>query len=112
MAKIQTKEDQIMRTTSFLLPGHLPLDTGIRKQGYCGGRRRPTAQLRSEIESEHSFYGLSREAASPKFSRLELIAFLFFGVLVSGATVYSGTELIHVVNSGALEQTVRTLLSR
>ncbi len=55
---------------------------------------------------------LPREAASPKFGRLELIAFLFFGVLVSAATVYCGIELFHMVNSGALEQTVQTLLTR
>jgi hypothetical protein len=52
------------------------------------------------------------EAASSKFGRLELIAFLFFGVLVNAATVYCGIELFHMVNSGALEQTVQTLLTR
>ena len=101
-----------MRTTSFLLPGHLQFDTRIREQGYCAGRKRPTAQLRSEIEPERRLYKLSGEAVSPKVGRLDLIAYLFFGVLVSAATVYCGTELFHVVNSGGLEQTVQALLSR
>jgi len=106
------RKDQIMRTTSFLLPGHLQFDTRIREQGYCAGRKRPTAQLRSEIEPERRLYKLSGEAVSPKVGRLDLIAYLFFGVLVSAATVYCGTELFHVVNSGGLEQTVQALLSR
>src|SRR5208282_6198920 len=101
-----------MRTTSFLLPGHLPFDTGIRKHVYCAGRKRPTAQLRSQIEPERRLYKLSSEAVSPKVGRLDLTAYLLFGVLVSAATVYSGTELFHVVNSGGLEQTVQALLSR
>lgn len=102
-----------MRTISFLIPADsLQLGTRIREPGRCGGRQRIMAQLRREIAPEHRLYKLSSEAASPKFGRLELIAFLFFAILVSAATVYSGTELIQVVNDGAFEQTVRTLLSR
>ena len=101
-----------MRTTSFLLPGHLPFDTGIRKHVYCAGRKRPTAQLRSQIEPERRLYKLSSEAVSPKVGRLDLTAYLLFGVLVSATTLYCGTELIQMLNNGTLEQTVRTLLSR
>jgi hypothetical protein len=43
--------------------------------------------------------------------QLELIAFLFFGFLVSATAVYSGAELFHLANSGALEQTVPALLA-
>jgi hypothetical protein len=42
--------------------------------------------------------------------QIELIAFLFFGVLVSAAIAYCCTELFHLVNSGTLERTVQTLL--
>ena|SRR5208282_1105188 len=106
------EKTKIMRTTSFLLPGHLPFDAGFTEQGYCAGKKPLTAPLRTEIEPEHRLYKLSREAASPKFGRLEMIAFLFFAILVRAATVYSGAELIQVVNDDAFEQTVRTLLSR
>jgi hypothetical protein len=105
-----------MRTTSFLLSGYLPFDTGIREQGYCAGRKRPTAQLRSQIEPERRLYKLSSEAVSPKIGRLDLIAYLLFGVFVSAATLYAylycGTELFHMVNGGSLEQTVQALLCR
>jgi hypothetical protein len=102
-----------MRTSGYLIPADsLQLGTRIREPGRCGGRQRLMAPLRSEIEPEHRLYKLSMEAASSKFGRLELIAFLFFGVLVNAATVYCGIELFHMVNSGALEQTVQTLLTR
>jgi hypothetical protein len=102
-----------MRTTSLLIPADsLQLGTRIRKPGRCGGRQRLMAPLRREIEPDHRLYKLSSEAASPKFSRFELIAFLFFGVLASAATVYCVIELFHMVNTVALEQTVQTLLSR
>jgi hypothetical protein len=50
--------------------------------------------------------------AAPKFGGFELFGFLFFGVLVSAATVYCGMEWLRVVNSGALQHTVQVLLSK
>jgi hypothetical protein len=49
MAKIQTRKDQIMRTTSFLLPEHLPLDTelGNRATAVEGDGRQPNSGARS-----------------------------------------------------------------
>jgi hypothetical protein len=90
----------------------LQFPKGNTEQGRCAGRQRLTAQLRSEFEPEHRLWKLSVEAASTKFGKVELIAFLFFGVLVSAATVYSFSELFHLLNSGALEQTVQALLIR
>jgi hypothetical protein len=102
-----------MRTTSFLIPADsLQLGTIFTEPVRCAGRQRQMAQFRSEIEPEHCLYKLCREAATPKRHRLELISFLFFGALVSAATVYYVTELFYVVNSGALEQTVQTLLPK
>jgi hypothetical protein len=100
-----------MRTTSFLIPADsLQLGTIFTEPGRCAGRQRLMAQFRSEIEPEYRLYKLCREAATPKRHRLELISFLFFGALVSASAVYCGTELFHMVKSGALEQTVQTLL--
>jgi hypothetical protein len=81
-------------------------------KGRCARRQRLMTQHRSEIEPEQRLYKLSREAASPKLVRLELLAFLFLGILVSLAAAYCSTELFEVINSGALDQTVQTLLSK
>jgi hypothetical protein len=99
-------------TNSFIHAESFQFRKGTREQDRCAGRQQLIAQLRSEIEPEHHLYKLSREAASHTFGRLELLTFLFFGVLAGAATVYCGTELFHVLNSGALEQTVQTLLSK
>jgi hypothetical protein len=99
-------------TSTFVHAESFQFRKGTRKRGRRAWRQRLTAQLRSEIKPEDRLYKLSREAASHRFDRLELIAFLFFGVLVSAATVYCGTELFHLVNSSSLEQTVQMLLTR
>jgi hypothetical protein len=71
-----------------------------------------TANLRNKIESERRILRLSRQGASPKFDGIELIVFRFFWVLASVTAVYSGTELLQLLHSGALEQTVTVLLKR
>jgi hypothetical protein len=105
-----------MPTTTFFTPDvRFQSHQGTKEQCSCAERRRITANLRSRIEPEQRLWKLSMEAACLTFGKVELIAFLFLGflgVLVSTATVYCGTELFHGVNSGALEQTVQTLLSR
>jgi hypothetical protein len=99
-------------TNTFIHAESFQFRKGTRKQGRCAGRQRLIAQLRSEIEPADRLYKLSREAASHTFGRLELIAFLFFGVLVSAATVYCGTELFHLLVSGSVEHVVQALLPR
>src|SRR5271166_1961184 len=99
-------------TNSFIHAESFQFRKGTREQGRRAGRQRLMAPLRSEIEPEHRLYKLSREAASHRFGRFELIAFLFFGVLAGAVTVYCGIELFHLVNSCAFDQSVQTLLSR
>jgi len=102
-----------MPTTTFFTPDvRFQFHQGTKEQCSCAERRRITANLRSRIEPEQRLWKLSMEAASPKFAKVGLIVFLFLAVLVSAATVCSFSELVHLVNSGALEQTVQTLLSR
>jgi hypothetical protein len=52
------------------------------------------------------------EAASPWFSGFDCIALLFFGASVLGALDCCFSELLQLLNSGALEQTVRALVTR
>ena|SRR5271167_929 len=112
-AQLNSEEPKAMPTTTFFTPDvRVQFHQGTKEQCSCAERRRITANLRSRIEPEQRLWKLSMEAACLTFGKVELIAFLFLGVLVSTATVYCGTELFHVVNSGALEQTVQTLLSR
>jgi hypothetical protein len=100
-----------MQTTNFFIPRELlhfskgNADKDRRK------RRRLTARIRSKTELDNRLWKLSMGAASLTSCKLELIAFLFFGALASVAAVYCGAELFHLANSGALEQTVQTLLS-
>jgi hypothetical protein len=68
--------------------------------------------IRGKTEPECRLWKLSMGAGSREGRRLESIVFLFFGLLVSATVVYCGTELFHVINSGALEQTVQALVTR
>ncbi|SRR5260370_5239823 len=97
---------------SFLHSESFPFRKGTMEKSRCAGPQRLMTQLRSEIDAEHRLYKLSREVASHRFGRFELIAFLFFGVFAGAATVYCGTELFHGVNSCVFDHTVQMLLSR
>jgi hypothetical protein len=97
---------------SLINPGSFQFRKRTTVKGRCARRPRLIAQHRSEIEPQQRLHKLSREAASPKLVRLELLAFLFLGVLVGAAAAYCSTELFDVINSGALDQTVQTLLSK
>jgi len=101
-----------MQTTNFFIPrGSFHFSKGSVEYDRHNRRQRRTVQLRSKTEPESRLWKRSMEAASLKDGQLELIAFLFFGSLVSAAAAYCGAELFQVVNSGALEQTVQALLS-
>jgi hypothetical protein len=100
-----------MPTTNFFMPGEsFPFCKGSMERERRNRRRQLTVQIPRKTEPEGRLWKLSMEAAS--LPKLELILFLFFGVLVSAAEIYCGTELSHVVNDGALEQTVQALLMR
>jgi hypothetical protein len=103
----------MMQTTNFFIPRDPFRFSKGKVEPECSpARQRLTVQIRSKTEPENRLWKLSMEAASLKSRKLELTAFLFFGVVASVATVYCATELFQVVNSGALEQTVQALLAR
>jgi hypothetical protein len=102
---------EMMQTANFFVPTksfHFP--KGNVEQKRCDGR--PIFQTRCKTEPENRLWKLSMVAGSGEGRRLELIAFLFFGVLASAAAVYCGAEVFNVINNGALEQTVQVLLTR
>lgn len=65
-----------------------------------------------EAEPETRLWKVCAEAASPRLSRLEWIAILVFAASALVAMACCTFEWLHLSNSGALDQTVRALLTR
>jgi hypothetical protein len=94
----RTKEFQLHQSTSELLG--------------CSSAQRLTADLIGEINPEQSLRELRRQTASLKSGRVELLVFLFFGLVAVVATVCCIAELFHLLGDAVLEQTVRALLTK
>ena len=75
-----------------------------------GDGQRP--EPRSEVEPEQRLWKVCKETASLNFGISEWIVFLFFGVVAIAATVYSFSELFHLLGSGSVEHAVEALLTR
>ena len=67
---------------------------------------------KAEAEPETRLWKLCAEAASPRLSRFEWIAILVFAASALAAMACCAFEWIQLANSGALDQTVRALLTR
>ena len=65
-----------------------------------------------KAEPETRLWKLCAEAASPRLSRFEWIAILVFAASALVAMTCCTFEWIRLANSGALDQTVRALLTR
>ena len=76
------------------------------------GAWRPAASFRREIRPEQSLLELCRKTASLKSDRVELLVFLFFGLVAIVAMMGCISELFHLLGNAVLEQTVRTLLTQ
>ena len=72
----------------------------------------PKAEAEAEAEPETRLWKLCAEAAPPRLSRFEWIAILVFAASALIAMVCCTSEWIQLAKSGALDQTVRALLSR
>ena len=70
------------------------------------------ARCKVEAEPETRLWKISAEAASPRLSRFERIALLVFGASAFVALACCAFEWFHLFNSGALDHTVRALLTR
>jgi hypothetical protein len=64
-----------------------------------------------EAETETRLWKLCAEVVSPRLSGVEWIALVLLGASALGALVYVFSELLHLFNSGALDETVRGLLT-
>lgn len=102
-----------MSTANFyILAKPLQSDEGIEEQSRGSTRQLSVARPKTETEPEERLWKICAEVSSPKLWRFEWIAFLSLGVLAFGALVCCFSELFHLLNSGALDETVRALLTR
>jgi hypothetical protein len=96
----------------YILAKPLVSDQGLKEQNGVATRQLPVARPKAETEPQERLWKVWAEAASPWLSGFEFIAFLFFGALALGGLAYCFSELFHLLNSGALDETVRALLTR
>jgi hypothetical protein len=84
----------------------------LKFYGAANGSRLPARQeLMSGFEpSTEPERKICRDLALPKLDRIESIAFLVFGIVASGVTIFCFSELFHLLNSGALEHFVHSVL--
>jgi hypothetical protein len=102
-----------MATTNFYtLAKPLRSDQGLKEERQAATRRLSDTGDKAEAEPEGRLWKVCAEAASPKFTVPELAAFLLFGLLSLGAGAYCISELLQLLNSGALDQAVGVLLTR
>jgi hypothetical protein len=71
-----------------------------------------TGNAKAEAAPEHRLWKVCRQTVSPKSSKVDLLAFVFFVTVAVVAIVCSFSMLFQTLGSGALEQTVHTLISR
>ena len=91
-----------------------PLESrqGLKDKRQAAAGPRPLSRSKAETEPESRLWKLCAEAASPRLSGAEWIALLFLGASALAALALCLSESFHLLNSGALDQTVRALLTR
>ena len=91
-----------------------PLEShrGSKDERRAGAGPRPLSRSKAETEPEARLWKLCAEAASPRLSGVEWVALALFGASALAALTFSFSEWFHLFNTGALDQTVRALLSR
>jgi hypothetical protein len=82
------------------------------EQVRCPNAQRLTPELAREINPEQSLRELRRKSASLKPGKVELLLFLFFGLVALVAIAGCFSQLLHLLGGNALEQTVRVLLTK
>jgi hypothetical protein len=65
-----------------------------------------------EAEPETRLWKICAEVAPPRLNRFEWIALFVFGASAFLSLVFCAFEWFHLFNSGALDQIVRTILTK
>ena len=97
-----------MTTTANFTILAQPLES--RQERQAAGAQRSLNRSKSETEPEARLWKLCAEAAPPRLSGAEWIALLLFGASALGALAFCFSQSFQLLNSGALDQTVRALL--
>ena len=100
-----------MTTANFtILAEPLESHQGLKDKRQVAARQRSFSRSKAETEPEARLWKLCPEAAPARLSGVEWIALLSFGASALGALAFCFSESFHLLNSGALDQTVRALL--
>jgi hypothetical protein len=100
-------------TTDFsILAKPLQSGQGLKDRPRVATGQRPVTRPKVEAEPETRLWKICAEAAPLRLSGVEWIALLPLGAAALGGLACCFSESFHLFNSGALDQTVRTLLTR
>jgi hypothetical protein len=103
----------MMTTADFhILAEPLQSRQGWKDERQVAAGQRSFSRSKAETEPEARLWKLCAEVASPRLSGVEWIALLLFGASALAALAFCFSESFHLLNSGALDQTVRALLTR
>jgi hypothetical protein len=100
-----------MATANFYILAKPPQSDQVAKEEHRVATAHPSfSRSKAKREPETRLWKVCFEAASPRLSGLEWVAFLLFGSLVLGALVYCFSEFCRLLSNDTLEQTVGLLL--
>jgi hypothetical protein len=98
--------------TADIFAGRLEVCPSTSAKGRQSTARQLTGNAKAETTPEHRLWKVCRQTVSPKLSKVDLLAFVFFAIVAVVAIVCSFSILFQTLGSGALEETVRTLITR
>jgi hypothetical protein len=110
---LNTEKHNMMTTTKFsILAEPAQSDQPLAERPRVADRRRPVTRPKVETEPETRLWKICAKAVSRRLSGVEWVALLLLGASALGALAYGFSESFHLINSDALDQTVRPLLTR
>ena len=110
--RLNAESNKIMATGFYILEKPLYSDQGLKERPRVATGQPSFARCEVEAETEKRLWKVCAEVASPGLSLFEWVALLVFGAASLGALAYGFYELFRLFHSGALDETVRALLTR
>jgi len=102
-----------MTTTNlYIVAEPLQPDRAIKQRSRVADRQSPVTRSKVGTEPQIRLWKLCAEVASARLTGVEWIGLLLLGVSALSALAYGFFELFNLFNSGALDQTVRALLTK
>jgi hypothetical protein len=109
---LNTERRNMMTTTNFYVVAKpLQADQGLKERPRVARRQSFFIGSKVETEPETRLWKVCAKAGSSRLSSFEWIAFLLLGASALGALACCFSEAFHSFNTGALDQTVRALLT-